>query len=92
MAPRTTLGTGGYVVAPVGRGEIEVGIHQVTEILPVPGVALAGELPAGLQHYTAYVAAIPNTSAESALARQLIEHLTGPASAATYQRAGFVAP
>ena len=92
MAPRTTLGTGGYVVAPVGRGEVEVGIHQVTEILPVPGVVLAGELPPALQRYTAYVAAIPNTSGEPALARQLIEHLTGPDSAPTYQRAGFVTP
>ena len=92
MASRTTLGTGGYVVAPVGRGEIEVGIHQVTEILPVPGVVLAGELPGDLQHYTAYVAALPKTSAEPALARQLVEHLTGPASAQTYRRTGFVTP
>ena len=40
----------------MGRGEIELGIHQISEILPVKGVKLAGPLPAELQKYTVYVA------------------------------------
>ena len=46
---KTTLGQGGYVVEPVGKGEIELGIHQITEILPVKGVKLVGPLPSALQ-------------------------------------------
>ena len=46
MKNRTTLVNEGYAVAPVGRGEVELGIHQISEILPVPGVKLVGPLPA----------------------------------------------
>ena len=46
---KAKLGSGGYITEPVGRGEIELGIHQISEILPVKGVKLAGPLPAELQ-------------------------------------------
>src|SRR6267143_942425 len=54
---KAALGQGGYITEPVGRGEIELGIHQISEILPVKGVRLAGPLPPELQKYTVYVAA-----------------------------------
>jgi molybdate transport system substrate-binding protein len=53
---KATLGSGGYVVAPVGRGEIELGVHKITEILPVPGVKLVEPLPPALQKWTVYTA------------------------------------
>jgi len=34
---KTTLGEAGFVVEPVARGDIELGIQQITEILPVKG-------------------------------------------------------
>ena len=40
----------------MGRGEIELGIHQISEMLPVKGVRVVGPLPAELQKYTTYVA------------------------------------
>lgn len=49
MKAKTTLGLGGFVVEPVGRGEIELGVHQITEILPVKGVKLVGPLPQAMQ-------------------------------------------
>ena len=49
---KATLGQGGYITEPVGRGKIELGIHQISEILPVKGVKLVGPLPAELQKYT----------------------------------------
>src|SRR5205807_6774776 len=54
---KATLGQGGYITEPVGRGETAPGIHQISEILPVKGVRLVGPLPAELQKYTVYVAA-----------------------------------
>jgi molybdate transport system substrate-binding protein len=54
---KATLGQGGYITEPVGRGEIELGIHQINEILPVKGVKLVGPLPDALQKYTVYVGA-----------------------------------
>jgi molybdate transport system substrate-binding protein len=86
---KARLGQGGYIVEPVGRGEIELGIHQISEILPVKGVKLAGPLPAQLQKYTTYVAA---PARQSRLALDFIDHLTGPQARALLAQAGYTAP
>jgi molybdate transport system substrate-binding protein len=86
---KAKLGQGGYIVEPVGRGEIELGIHQISEILPVKGVKLAGELPRELQKYTVYVAA-PVTQSRAVL--DFIDHLTGPQAQARLAQAGYTAP
>jgi len=89
---RTTLGSGGQVVEPVGRGEIEIGIHQISEILPVKGVRLVGELPPEFQHYTLYVAAVPAASDHQAAARLLINRLSSGAARQKFIAAGLRSP
>jgi molybdate transport system substrate-binding protein len=86
---KAKLGSGGYVVEPVGRGEIELGIHQISEILPVKGVKLVGELPRELQKYTVYVA-VPVKSSRAVL--DFIDHLTGPEGKKRLAQAGYTAP
>jgi molybdate transport system substrate-binding protein len=86
---KAKLGQGGYIVEPVGRGEIELGIHQISEILPVKGVKLVGPLPAELQKYTTYVAAPVKATA---LTAEFIAYLTGPEARARLAAAGYSAP
>lgn len=86
---KARLGSGGYIVEPVGKGEIELGIHQVSEIMPVKGVKLVGELPRELQKYTVYVA-VPIKSSPTVLA--FINHLTGPQARARLAQAGYTPP
>ena len=86
---KATLGQGGYIVEPVGRGEIELGIHQISEILPVRGVKLVGPLPRELQKYTTYVAAPVK---QSRLVLDFIDHLTGPEARKRLAAAGYSAP
>ena len=86
---KAKLGQGGYIVEPVGRGEIELGIHQISEILPVKGVKLVGPLPSELQKYTTYVAAPVKPSR---LTADFIEHLTGREARARLAAAGYSAP
>src|SRR5947209_2110200 len=86
---KARLAQGGYIVEPVGRGEIELGIHQISEILPVKGVKLAGPLPPELQKYTTYVAA---PVMQSRLVLEFIDHLTGPQARALLPQAGYTAP
>jgi molybdate transport system substrate-binding protein len=86
---KARLGQGGYIVEPVGRGEIELGIHQISEILPVKGVKLAGPLPPELQKYTTYVAA---PVAQSRLVLDFIDYLSGPQARARLAQAGYTAP
>jgi molybdate transport system substrate-binding protein len=89
---KATLGSGGYVVAPVGRGEIELGVHQITEILPVPGVKLVGPLPPALQKWTTYTAvAMPGSKSPEA-ARALVAFLTSAEAGAIFAPRGFAAP
>jgi molybdate transport system substrate-binding protein len=89
---KAKLGSGGYVVEPVGRGEIELGVHQITEILPVPGVKLVGPLPPALQKWTTYTAvAMPGAKSPEA-ARQLVGFLTSAEARALFEPKGFSAP
>jgi molybdate transport system substrate-binding protein len=83
---KSRLGQGGYIVEPVGRGEIELGIHQISEILPVKGVKLVGELPKELQKYTTYVA-VPVKQSRTVL--DFIDHLTGPQARERLAQAGY---
>jgi molybdate transport system substrate-binding protein len=83
---KSRLGQGGYIVEPVGRGEIELGIHQISEILPVKGVKLVGELPKELQKYTVYVA-VPVKQSRTVL--DFIDHLTGPQARERLAQAGY---
>jgi molybdate transport system substrate-binding protein len=89
---KAKLGTGGYITEPVGRGEIELGIHQISEILPVKGVKLVGPLPAELQKYTVYVAAPSATTRKKAAVDAFIAHLTGAEAKGRLEKAGYTAP
>jgi len=89
---KATFGSGGYITEPVGRGEIELGIHQISEILPVKGVKLVGPLPAELQKYTVYVAAPSANTAKKATVDAFIAHLTGPEAKGRLDKAGYTAP
>ena len=83
---KAKLGQGGYIVEPVGRGEIELGIHQISEILPVKGVKLVGPLPPELQKYTTYVA-VPVKQSRTVL--DFIDHLTGAEARRRLAQAGY---
>ena len=89
MKGKTTLVNEGYAVAPVGRGEVELGIHQISEIIPVPGVKLVGELPKEFQRYTVYVA-VPMS--DSKAVRDFIAHATSPQARERLARAGYTQP
>jgi molybdate transport system substrate-binding protein len=87
---KTTLGEGGYIVAPVGRGEIELGIHQITEILPVEGVKLVGPLPPTLQSETLYQAAIMSASNRKAQGQAFLTFVRSPEIRQLFTAKGFI--
>ncbi len=92
MKPKTILGESGFIVEPVARGEIEIGIQQITEILPVKGVKLVGPLPASLQKTTIYIAALGAHSHATAAARDFILTLRGVEAKETFKQKGFTVP
>src|SRR5215207_10147347 len=56
----------------VAKGEVELGIVVITQILTTPGVELVGPLPPEIQSQVTFVAGISSTSATPEAARQLV--------------------
>ncbi len=77
VRPKAKLKQGGYVADLVASGEAEVGVHQISEILPVKGVVLVGPLPPEIQNYTTYAAALAPGANDSAAGKALIDYLSG---------------
>lgn len=79
VRPKAKLKQGGYVAELVANGEAEIGVHQISEIVPIKGVVLVGPLPADIQNATVYSAGIGAGAKDAAAARALIEFLAGSA-------------
>jgi len=62
----------------VAKGEVELGMVVITQILTTPGVALIGPLPPEIQSYVMFVAGVGMNSKVPEAAKQLIKFLTGP--------------
>ncbi len=73
----------------VANGEAELGITQISEILPYEGAQLLGPIPAEIQLYTVYPAAVAAGTKESAAAAALIKFLTSPAAIAVLKSKGL---
>ncbi len=83
---------GGAVAEHIARGEAELGIHQISEIVPVKGVMLVGPLPPEIQNYTVYAAGIGAQAANAEGAKALLSTLSGPAAAAVLKAKGMEPP
>ncbi len=59
----------------VANGDAEIGIQQVTELLPIPGIDYVGPLPASLQTTIVYATARPTSAKEHAAADALVKFL-----------------
>jgi molybdate transport system substrate-binding protein len=73
----------------VANGEAELGITQISEILPYVGAELVGPLPAEVQLYTVYPAAVAAGTKEPDAAKALIKFLTAPAAIAVLKAKGL---
>ena len=62
----------------VAKGELEIGMVVITQILTTPGVDFVGPLPPELQHYVEFVAAVSADSKDRSAAMDLIKFLKGP--------------
>lgn len=92
IKPKERLQAGGYVAEKVARGEAEIAIHQISEILPVKGVVLAGPLPEEIQNYTVYAAGLASAARDARAAQMWIDYLAGPAAASAIEGRGMSKP
>ena len=68
----------------------EIGFGPITEIksFEPKGVVLVGPLPADVQNYTTYVAAVLQNTAANEAARDFIRYLTTPAARQAFAATG----
>src|SRR5262245_42401132 len=73
----------------VAGGGVDFGLNQIAEIVADPRLELVGPLPAPLQRYTHYTAAVIALSANPRAAQDLIGFLASPAAAEVMKVRGF---
>lgn len=86
---KAKLKKGGHVADLIVSGEAELGLHQISEIVPVRGATLVGPLPGEIQNYTTYAAGLSTGARDRAAAEALIKAFTGPAAAAVLKDKGM---
>ena len=79
----------GPVGAVVAAGEAELGVQQLCELAPVPGIDIVGPLPAPLQKLTCFAAGIPAAAARPEEALALVELLRSDAARAAMIEGGL---
>jgi len=80
IRPKAVLVPGGLVAERVVKGEAEIGVHQISEILAVKGATLVGPLPAEIQNYTVYAGGVSATTAHADAAKKLLAVFSGDAA------------
>ena len=88
IGKKSVLRPGGKFVADaIAKGEAEIGITFVSEMLPVKGIRVVGPLPDAIQSKTTYAAAFPNGAPDAA--RAFIAFAAAPESARHFETAGL---
>jgi len=75
-----------------GTGQTEIGLTQASEIALVPEAELAGRLPAEIQHFTVFPAAISASAREPDAARSLLKFLASPEALKVMREKGLEPP
>jgi len=73
----------------VAKGEADIGVQQISELLPVPGIEIVGPLPAEVQKVTVFSAGMFVGATDLQAAKALIALLTSVAARPVYQRKGM---
>ena len=78
-------------VQAAAEGRVALTLALQSEILAVPGAALAGLLPEPVNFATPYAAGVTARAADPATALALVQFLAAPAGRARFAQSGFVA-
>ena len=90
IAPRMVQAPPGVPVGSlVAEGRVELGFQQLSELLHVQGIAIAGPLPPAVQITTTFSAGIGVQSQQAGAARELLAYMASPAAADAKRRQGM---
>jgi molybdate transport system substrate-binding protein len=73
----------------IAKGEVEIGLGGIGEIMAAPGIELVGPLPETIQNYTLFAAGIAASSKEPKAGGAFIRFLVSPVTAAVFKAKSF---
>ena len=91
MKAKTILKGPGESPEAVARGEAELVLTLVSEIVPVQGIQLLGPLPTELQGYVSFSGGRSPTARDAAAADAMLRYLSGPAAEPALEANGMEA-
>ena len=77
------------VAAVVARGDAEIGIQQISQLLPIAGIDIVGPFPGDLQKIIAYGATVLTGSTQREAAQEFVKFLRSPEAAAIIKKKGM---
>ena len=89
LRPKMTNIRGAPVGAGVARGEVEIGIHQIAELMPIAGIDVVGDLPADLNKTILYATGLTTMVKHRDAANALVKYLSLPSSAPVIRKNGM---
>ena len=81
-----------YMGEIVARGEAELAVQQISELMPVAGIDIVGPLPGDLQKISLFAAAIFTAAKNPAGGAKLVSFLAEPELAPVLERKGLSPP
>jgi molybdate transport system substrate-binding protein len=92
IGAKAVLVPGGLVAQRVVSGEADLALHQVSEILAVPGARLVGTIPAEIQNYTVYAGGVAAATRDEPAARAFLSRLGSAEARALLEAKGMLPP
>jgi molybdate transport system substrate-binding protein len=89
MAAKTRRSGNERVGALIARGDAEMGVQQMSELLPVKGIDIVGPLPPEVQRVTVFAAGVAASSKHPDTARAYIRYLASAAASPAVARTGL---
>lgn len=89
LEPKLKTMDGGFVAERVATGEVEVALHQMSELIPVQGITIVGPIPAALQKETTYVALVGTKAKQPDAATAFLKSIASPATRAAVAKKGY---
>jgi molybdate transport system substrate-binding protein len=90
MKPKIKIAQGGRgAMEMLAKGEVDIGLTFISEIITEPGVEVVGPLPRDISARTELVAFVAAHAKEPAAAKALLAYLSGPEAAKVYIERGM---
>jgi len=89
LKPKIKVVRGMPVAVAVANSEVEIGIHQIAELMPVPGIDIVGALPPELQTTLIYATGIAIHARQPDAANALVKFLSVESSVPVIRKNGM---